>query len=264
MKLFRGNVKLNVFSDIHLEKFCPEQVFDVKSGDILVLAGDILNAKHLKTNGYLHEVYRRFLNDCSRNYEHVIYVKGNHEFYGYNYESTHGLIQEHLPSNFHLMENDTLQIGKWTFIGMTLWTNFRNENPLEMLDAQTYMNDYKSIHIGRNYRKLNTNDTLAFNLASRKYLQEQLSILSENVIVVSHMAPSYQSVADRFKRSANGAFVNDLDDMILAHSQIKFWLHGHTHTFFDYPIGECRVICNPYGYPGQETGFNPNFQLILN
>lgn len=39
--------------------------------------------------------------------------------------------------------------------------------------------------------------------------------------------------------------------------------HGHTHTPFDYLIGDCRVICNPSGYPGQDTGFNPNFELNL-
>jgi predicted phosphodiesterase len=35
--------------------------------------------------------------------------------------------------------------------------------------------------------------------------------------------------------------------------------HGHTHNFFDYQIGDCRVICNP----GQDTGFNPNLILDI-
>lgn len=38
---------------------------------------------------------------------------------------------------------------------------------------------------------------------------------------------------------------------------------GHTHNFFDYQIGDCRVICNPGGYPGQDTGYNPNLEIQL-
>src|SRR5439155_709852 len=36
------------------------------------------------------------------------------------------------------------------------------------------------------------------------------------------------------------------------------WIHGHTHTFFDYRAGGARVICNPRGYPGEATGFRPD------
>jgi hypothetical protein len=257
-------MKIKVLSDLHLEHYSACQVFpDIGRGDVLILAGDILTAKALKTNGYLHVVYERFLNDCAWNYRHVLYVMGNHDFYGYNYEGTLKTIKENLPANFHLLENDTFQIQNWNFIGMTLWTDFRNENPLEMMEAQQNMNDYKMIRIGSNYRKMNANDTLAFHKKSKEYLLNQLQTLNENVFVISHHAPSYQSVAPHFKTEANGAYVSDLDDLILHHPQIKYWIHGHTHTPFDYLIGDCRVICNPGGYPGQDTGFNPNFELNL-
>ena len=59
---------LTLFSDIHLEHFSACEIFNVEQGDILVLAGDILTAKHLRTNGYLKDVYLRFLDDCSKNY----------------------------------------------------------------------------------------------------------------------------------------------------------------------------------------------------
>ena len=94
-------------------------------------------------------------------------------------------------------------------------------------------------------------------------LLNQLQELNENVVVISHMAPSYQSVCQNFKNTENGAFVSDLDDLILSYPQIKYWCHGHTHNFFDYKIGDCRVICNPGGYPGQDTKFNPNLILDI-
>lgn len=256
-------MKIKVLSDLHLEHFCAAQIFPVGSGDVLILAGDILSAKNLKKNGYLRAVYERFLNDCAWNYRHVLYVMGNHEFYGYNYGGTLKTIKEHLPSNVHLLNNDTFTIQGWNFVGFTFWTDFRNENALEMMEADQVMNDYKMIRIGSNYRKLRADDTLAFHKESKEYLLNQLQTLNENVFVISHHAPSYQSVHPCYRMEANGAYVSNLDDLILNHPQIKYWVHGHTHTPFDYQIGECRVICNPGGYPGQDTGFNPEFEMVI-
>lgn len=258
-------MKVKVFSDLHLEHYHACQIFPwIGEGDVLILAGDILCAKHFKKNGYLKDVYNRFLNDCSTNYQKVFYVKGNHEPYQYNYEGAHKVIQENLPSNFHLLENETVTINNWNFIGFTLWTDFRNENALEMMEAEQCMNDYKVIRITSNYRKLNANDTLAFHKTSKQYLLNQLDTLKENVFVISHHAPSYQSVPQQFKKHANGGYCSNLDELILDHPQIKYWVHGHTHQFWDYMIGDCQVICNPGGYPGQDTGLHEDFELILN
>ena len=256
-------MKLKVLSDLHLEHYVDCQVFYVGEGDILVLAGDILCAKHFKTDGYLRAVYNRFLDDCAKNYNKVLYVMGNHEFYGYNYEGAKNKIKQNLPDNFHLLDNDTVTINNWNFIGFTFWTDFRNENALEMMEAEQCMNDYKVIRIGNKYRKLNANDTLGFHKESKKYLLNQLETLNENVFVITHHSPTYQSVPPQYKKHANGAYCSNLDDLILNHPQIKYWVHGHTHTQFNYMIGECNVICNPGGYPGQATGFDPNYILNI-
>ena len=256
-------MKLKVLSDLHLEHCVACQVYPVGEGDVLVLAGDIFCAKHFKTDGYIHQVYDRFLSDCSKNYNKVLYVLGNHEFYGYNYEGAKKKLKENLPDNFHLLDNDTITINNWNFIGFTLWTDFRNENALEMMDAAQCMNDYKVIRIGHNYRKLNPNDTLDFHKESKNYLLNQLQTLTENVFVISHHAPSYQSIPQEYKKNPNGAYCSNLDDVIVNHPQIKYWVHGHTHNAFNYMIEDCRVICNPGGYPGQGTGFNPDLYFDI-
>ena len=127
-----------------------------------------------------------------------------------------------------------------------------------MMEAAQCMNDYKVIRITPKYRKLNPTDTLNFHKDSKKYLLNQLQTLNENVFVISHHAPSYQSIPQEYKKNANGAYCSNLDDIIINHPQIKYWVHGHTHTAFNYMIEGCRVICNPGGYPGQGTGFNPD------
>lgn len=258
-------MRVKLISDIHLEHAITYEKFSyLGTGDILILAGDILCAKHLTTNGYLNELYRTFLNDCSNNYQYVLYTLGNHEKYGYNWEGSYKKIKEALPSNIILLENETVTIDKWTFIGFTFWTDFRNNNPIDIMEAATRVNDYRSIRIGTNYRKLRPEDTFKFNQQSRIYLKHQLESFKENVFVISHHAPSYRSVPERFRASTiNSAYCNQMDEFIMDHSQIKYWAHGHTHWAQDYNIDQCRVLCNPGGYSGEHTNFNPNFTLRI-
>jgi len=266
-------MKIKVVSDLHLE--CCEHghgVPDLGEGDVLILGGDILCARHFKKNGTLKKVYNDFLKKCADNFDWVLYIQGNHEAYGYNYEGTWNVLKENLPEGIHLMENSVVKIQDWNFIGFTLWTDFRNENALEMMEAAQCMNDYKVIRIGSNYRKMNPDDTLGFHKKSKQFLLDTLPMFeNQKVWVLSHHAPSYQSVHPKYRSSgiANGAYVSNLEDLILNNPQVKYWSHGHTHESFDYRIGDCRVICNPRGYyngynnADLNLNFNPNFEVEI-
>ena len=256
-------MNLKLFSDIHLEhrEFMPR--FDPGSGEVLILAGDILTAKHLKTGGIFKKQYLTFLDDCSKNYNHIIWVDGNHHYYGYNYESTSKVIKEYLPSNFHYLQNSSVLIDGVWFLGCTLWSNFRNENAISMMENQVMMNDYRTIRITEKYRKLNTNDTLDFHKKSVKFLDTKLSELhGQKVVVVSHHSPTLRSIPERFKTYDYGGYYSDLEWLIEKHNPILM-CHGHTHSFFDYQINNTRILCNPLGYPGETTGFNPDLQVVL-
>ena len=265
--------RIKICSDLHLE--CCENnhgIPDLGSGEVLILGGDILCARHFKTSGNLHQVYKDFLNKCIDNFEYVLYIKGNHEHYGLNYDKTHNILKENIPKQIHLLENDYVKIKDTIFLGCTLWTDFRNENALEMMEAQNCMNDYKVIRIGSNYRKMNPDDTLGFHKKSKLFLQQKLEQFKDTKTwVLTHHAPSYQSVHPKYRSSgiANGAYVSDLDDLILNNPQIKYFSHGHTHESMDYVIGDCRVVCNPRGYyngynnADLNINFDPNFEVEL-
>ena len=264
--------RVKICSDLHLE--CCENnhgVPDLGSGEVLILGGDILCARHFKKDGPLHKVYDDFLQKCVKNFDEVLYINGNHEFYGYNVEGTFDVLTEHLPKEIHYLENDYVKIKDTIFLGCTLWTDFRNENALEMMEASRYLNDYKTIRIGSNYRKLNPDDTLKFHKKSKQFLIEKLEqFKNDKVWILTHHGPSYQSVHPKYRNSgiANGAYVSNLDDLIFDHPNIKYFSHGHTHESMDYMIGGCRVICNPRGYYGHNTSglnlnFNPNFEVVI-
>jgi predicted phosphodiesterase len=266
-------MRVRVISDLHLE--CCEHghgVPDLGEGEVLILGGDILCARHFKKNGPLHKVYDDFLKKCADNFAWVLYIAGNHEAYGYNYEGTWDVLKEHLPDGIHLMEDSVVKISDWVFIGSTFWTDFRNENALEMMEAAQCMNDYKVTRITPKYRKMNPDDTLSFHKKSKKFLLDQLELFkNQKIWVLTHHGPSYQSVHEKYRRSgiANGAYVSDLDNLILDHPDIRVWSHGHTHTSFDYKIGDCRVVCNPRGYyngynnADLNIDFDPNFMVEL-
>jgi len=264
-------MKVNIVSDLHLEACEDGQgVPDLGEGEVLILGGDILNARHFSKKGSLNRIYSDFLDKCVQNFDRVLYITGNHEAYGYNYEGSWGVLKENLPDGIHLMENSIVKIKDWVFLGATLWTDFRNENALEMMEAAQCMNDYKTIRIGSNYRKLNPDDTLKFHKKSKKFLLDTLpTFKNQKVWVLTHHAPSYQSVHPKYRNSgiANGAYVSGLDDLILDNPQIKYWSHGHTHESMDYMIGGCRIICNPHGYyngyntQGMNLNFDPNLEV---
>lgn len=81
-----------------------------------------------------------------------------------------------------------------------------------------------------------------------------LADISSEDVVVTHRLPSYRSVAPQFAGSLlNCYFVNDVESEMIACGP-KMWIHGHTHTCFDYFIAGTRVVCNPQGYPGENAG----------
>jgi UDP-2,3-diacylglucosamine pyrophosphatase LpxH len=53
----------------------------------------------------------------------------------------------------------------------------------------------------------------------------------------------------------NGGYASDLEHMM--NPNIKAWCHGHTHHSFDYEVNGTRVVCNPYGYPGERKLIDP-------
>jgi predicted phosphohydrolase len=261
-------MKIRVCSDLHLET-CEDGmgVPNIGEGDALILGGDILCARHCKKNGNLHKVYNDFLQKCVENFDDVLYINGNHEFYSSHYNSTFDVLAEYLPKEIHYLENDFVKIKDWVFLGCTLWTDFRKENPLEMMEASRYMNDYKTIRIGSNYRKLNPDDTLKFHKKSKQFLLERLEQFHDQKIwILTHHAPSYQSIHPKYRtETTNASYASDLDDLILSHPQIKYFSHGHTHESMNYFIGDCQVICNPRGYfPSQmNPNFDPNFEIEI-
>jgi predicted phosphohydrolase len=196
----------------------------------------------------------------------VIYVLGNHEFYGQKLQKLTAELREMARgTNVHLLENESCTLGKVTFLGATLWTDFAlNGNPVvSEVVAQTGMNDYRRIRTLPNYRRLRPSDTRQLHAQSRKYLEDELlKLKGRKVVVVTHHAPSPDAIPPTFNGDAfNPAFASDMRRFI-TETGAKLWIHGHIHSPADYRIGDTRVLANPRGYPTESRqGFNPGLVL---
>jgi Icc-related predicted phosphoesterase len=263
-------MRISLMSDLHLE------FADLKlpGGDILILAGDVCEAKNLKIDEYdpnhtllAHERpdrridrYARFFVEECRKYNKVLYVMGNHEHYHFCFDNTYDHINNQLPDNVYLLENQSIDIEDVHFIGATLWTNCNNNDPVTIYTLREAMNDYVVIKKkpGPNhnfYGKLTPEATMYAHKVSRAYIEKELADNADRkCVVITHHAPSSYSINEKYKPDTqmNGAYFSNLENMILDNQNCLLWCHGHMHDPCDYKIGDTTILCNPRGYVNYE------------
>jgi len=259
-------MRLLVLSDLHRElwrEHAPVIDMSISRPDLVILAGDIdIGAKAI------HWAAQTFSTVP------VLYVHGNHEAYGKNLEDSQKEIQEAcaLVPNVHFLNCREYVYRNVRFLGATMWTDFCLFGEVDrqgaIRAAEAVMLDYKRIRLAKNgYRKLRATDTAQIHVSHRSWLKAKLAepFLGKTV-VITHMAPSMQSVSDHYATDpVSASFASRLDDLVC---QSNLWIHGHMHESFDYHIDKCRVVCNPCGYmmrnavPENEN-FDPNFVIDL-
>ncbi|MEO7338178.1 MAG: metallophosphoesterase [Caldimonas sp.] len=251
-------MRLHVLSDLHLEH-ADFTVPSVES-DVLVLAGDLRSPGRSAVAWAAGQEVGQG--------RPVVMVPGNHEFYDARYPSECDAMRiEAATSGVHLLDRGTVVIGAVRFIGCTLWTDF--ELPIEtpqgpvsdrasgLASCAQRLADYRLIRFGDEAadRLLQPEDTLLAHQAERAWLWHALSVpFDGRTVVVTHHAPHRRSLAPRFEADrVSAGFVSALPDAFF--SVPVLWIHGHTHTRFDYTVGNCRVVCNPRGYPRRDGRF---------
>jgi predicted phosphodiesterase len=245
-------MRLWVLSDLHLDvnasfPFALPEPFP--EHDVVVIAGDICEGM---ANGV------RWIARSGLTERPVIYVGGNHEFYGLDRHAELAAAREaaHADANIHVLEGDHITLDGKTFFGATLWTDYDvlGDRERAMNLAERYMSDHNMIR--NSGRKWTARDALAEHTARVAWLQAGLAAQEPiDTIVVSHHAPSPRSCSSKFRgHPLNASFASDLGGLA---AKAGTWIHGHTHTAVDYRIEGCRVINNPRGYVRHEiTGFD--------
>lgn len=236
-------MRILVTSDLHIEHQ-PDDGDAVinklnRDADVLVVAGD------MATKSLFSFTVKRL---CDL-YEWVVFVSGNHEYYGSCFDKIDNMISvaESRHSNFVWLNDSTKTINSVRFIGSTLW--FKEPETLQEIGAKRILNDY---YVIRDF----VPEVYDRHEKTVAYLDKNIK---QGDIVVTHHMPTYRSVPDKFVGSISNCFFANHLDRLFSHKP-SVWIHGHTHSSCDYihPVESVRVYCNPLGYPREETNFNNN------
>ena len=245
-------MKLNVLSDLHLGFEAFER--PVNDADVVVLAGDIARPREAAAwaSGFDKP---------------VLYVPGNHEFYGGSIDGTVAELERLCDgTRVHLLDDREVIVDGVRFLGTTLWTDFDLFDTAErkseaMAEAKRLLRDFSRIALGESTGAVFTpEDSAALFRGHADWLASRLATPHDGpTVVITHHAPSPRSIHQRFAGSLlNACFVSNLEHL-LGEDRAQLWIHGHTHDSFDYQVRGTRVVCNPRGYARSGVNENPLF-----
>lgn len=260
-------MKLLVLSDLHLAHHSFSAVHDGhrvdEEANVVVLAGDINDG----VAGF------RWARETFPD-KPVVYVAGNHEFYGHHWVHHLDAMREAANKyDIDFLEADAIDLGGVRFLGCSLWTDFDLLGPEKNADAlrlaKSSMNDYNYIKISRtaefywvHSKHLIPALSIRRHCGSVQWLESKLEQGGDpaKTVIVTHHAPHAKSIPPRFAANLlSAAYASDLTRLM---GKAGLWIHGHVHHSTDYCVSGTRIVANPRGYTHKNGGvensqFNP-------
>ena len=239
-------------SDLHTEH-TTIRTYEALSGSgrakFLLLPGDISNRRGLEET----------LKGLSPLADHMLYVPGNHEYYG---ETVRDLdyyvrsLQEKIP-NLHVLQKDVVVIEGVRFVGCTLWSDLK-QGHFGIIDSiGNRCDDFKKIVNDSQDDYFTPRDMLALNADHQQWLRQQLSERSVyKTVVLTHFPPSL-NLRDPNHSLDNITYYmcnSNMEDVI-NHAAWDLWVFGHVHYNHDIMLEgtdgtpyEQRMISHTRGY----------------
>ena len=276
-------MKIKIVSDLHTENIIDFKFIEEGDFDALFIAGDISTRI---------EVEQRFLEQFKKP---VFAVAGNH--LGYNFDKQY-LFHKIFYDNIDFLKNDThtelikrsiilntlsnlpniqyLQntytaLGNYIVYGGTMYTNFelygKKNIKACMKEAEYYINDFRKLYkYNKGFSLINPKDYRKYFNKFMKGLKQCLQETNKDIIILTHFCPSLKSINTQYYNELdleNSCFASNLDNFIQDNPRIKLWIHGHIHSACDYTIGQCRVVCNPFGYLGENYYKHKDYKEVI-
>jgi predicted phosphodiesterase len=277
-------MRIQLLSDLHLERAPDWQPKPLPDIDVLVLAGDIGS---YQTGSWLtgddFGLGRFSPRLPGAPWKRVLYLPGNHEFDSHDYETTYARLRATCETlGLEWLDRETIVIDGVRFVGATLWADFdalalsEKSLTLQMKQrekafraANWYLRKFTTLKGGE---PVLADGWREMSLADQSWLRAALERpFDGTTVAVTHFAPSLRSADPRYGLVPGTAgFCNSMDDFLpLAH----FWFHGHLHCCNDYVArGQlegrewaCRVVANPLGYiaKGEQADFREDLVIEI-
>jgi predicted phosphodiesterase len=277
-------MRIQLFSDLHLERYPDFRPQFLPGADVIVLAGDIGSYQQGSRLASQDFGLERFSpHQAGLAGKPVLFIPGNHEFDGLDYDETYARLRatcEHLGITW--LDREVVTIDHVRFIGTTLWSDFealavRETDLTKQLQQRTKAFRAANYYLAKNTTLMDGEPVLAegwraLALDCQAWLREMLATpFDGKTVVVTHFAPSLLSADPRYGVTPGTAgFCNALDGLFKG---ADVWMHGHLHCMNDY-VAEgrdgahswaCRVVANPLGYlsKGEQDGYRPELLIAL-
>jgi Icc-related predicted phosphoesterase len=252
-------MNVQIASDLHLELLRRDprlrswQVIEpAPNAALLILAGDIHQGA---------EAVEAFLDWPVP----VLIVPGNHEAYESTIQTSLAAMRAAAEgTQVRVLQREVAVIEGVRFVAATLWSDpavmGEREAAARVALLQT-MVDYRLIATDRPganpQDRLTIDETTDHHRRDRAWLETVINQDFDGpTVVITHHLPSQRSIAPRYAGSlSNAGFVSELESLMGA-ERVQLWIHGHTHSSFDYIVAGTRVVCNPRGY-ARGLGSNP-------
>ena len=229
-------------SDLHLEfpenkEFLKMHPLEPK-GTILVLAGDIMPFSVM-------DKHKDFFSYISDHFETSYWIPGNHEYYYFDLAKKCGTLNENIKTNFHLVNNLSIQKDSFRFVFSTLWSKISQTHRWQI---ERSVNDFRVIQFNDFRFSIDQ-----FNLLHEKSLsfitQELHNSYIGKTVVVTHHVPSFMNYPEKYRGDVlNEAFAVELYDLIKDNGP-DYWIFGHHHyNVPNFMIGKTNLSTNQLGY----------------
>lgn len=262
-------MRIQLLSDLHLEMHPQFFATPAVNADLLVLAGDVgsyQGGSRLAGEDFGLERFSP-LPQYAGWPTPVIYVPGNHEYDGLDFDATHARLRATCERlGLIWLERESVVIDGVRFVGTTLWSDF-DALAHGVSHPEARLRQREKAYRAANYYLSKTGGTRAGvpflaeqvreqSLLCQQWLRSALALrFAGTTVAITHFAPSLNSADPRYGLVAGTAgFCNALDDLL---PYADLWLHGHLHAPSDYVVEgvradasawRCRVVANPLGY----------------
>ena len=214
------DLSFDLISDIHLDHWQSDFPLDnFKEADFLLIGGDLSN-----NTPRGREIASIFLEKMSRVYDHVVYIKGNHDFYGL----VSGLDESYgdFP-NVHYLNREIKEIGGVKFAGCMAW-----------YEVGVGLNDLYAIP-----------NAIEFSKREKAKDFDFLESLEDVDVLMTHVPLSFTAIhPSYYGNKLNKYFFHDREDLITK-SFPSLYLCGHTHHKRGFKLSQTHCILYPVGYP---------------
>jgi len=241
---------------------------DYEPGEVLIIAGDL---------GHYNNQTKALLIELKKIYNDIIIVFGNHDMHlvsngqisKYDSKSENRLVElkeicEEL--GVHYLDGNVVEINGVKFGGTGSWYNLEVSSDIERW--KKVMNDSRKIYSGfapkpyGNYYGSTLYEQPTLNWKTQDFWLKEKAKLIEVAkqkcdVFITHVAlnepTKSQGMHDEYINDPNNVFYYTDNIELLKMSGCNIHIHGHTHQELDYTKEGIRILCNPLGYPSDET-----------